>query len=152
MRAHFIKILVSLSLTFLFLGLNSNTTLAQDGTIQWHYKTQNYNLNAPPMTPSIGQDGSIYVVDAVSLYAISPAGALKWKWIITGDHGITSSPAIGSDGTIYIGGDGGHVFGFKPDGNLRWDLELVKWSPNNWLPCNGDDGHHLCCEWLISAR
>ena len=35
------------------------------------------------------------------LYAINPDGLLKWKYKTDGE--IYSSPAIGSDGTIYVG-------------------------------------------------
>lgn len=33
---------------------------------------------------------------------------------------ITSSPAIGSDGTVYIGSEGGTLKALTPDGELRW--------------------------------
>ncbi len=36
-----------------------------------------------------------------NVYAIKPNGTLKWKFK-TGDY-VTCSPAIASDGTIYIG-------------------------------------------------
>jgi outer membrane protein assembly factor BamB len=38
-----------------------------------------------------------------NLYAITPAGGLKWSY--TTGSAVQSSPAIGSDGTIYVGGD-----------------------------------------------
>jgi outer membrane protein assembly factor BamB len=39
------------------------------------------------------------------LYAINPDGSQKWSFT-TGDIAIWSSPAIGADGTIYVGSHG----------------------------------------------
>ena len=36
-----------------------------------------------------------------NLYAFNPDGTLKWSY--TTGEGVLSSPAIGSDGTIYVG-------------------------------------------------
>jgi outer membrane protein assembly factor BamB len=36
------------------------------------------------------------------LYALNPDGSLKWRFEI-GDKTILSSPAIGNDGTVYMG-------------------------------------------------
>jgi outer membrane protein assembly factor BamB len=42
----------------------------------------------------------------------------KWHFAISGD--INSSPAIASDGTIYIGGDYHRVYALNPDGTQKW--------------------------------
>ncbi len=50
----------------------------------------------------IGSDGTIYVAsNDAKLYAINPDGTLNWTYTL----GKVSygSPAIGADGTIYIG-------------------------------------------------
>lgn len=71
-------------------------------------------------TPSIGVDGTIYVQDSTSsLYAINTDGILKWKY----DLNVTSpvgqtAPAIGADGTIYIGALA--LYAINPDGTLKW--------------------------------
>jgi outer membrane protein assembly factor BamB len=49
---------------------------------------------------SLGPDNKIYVGAANDLYAIAQDGSVLWSFP-TG-NGIWSSPAIGSDGTIYI--------------------------------------------------
>jgi outer membrane protein assembly factor BamB len=33
-----------------------------------------------------------------------------------------SSPAIGSDGTIYVGSKNGYVYAVNPGGSLKWKL------------------------------
>jgi outer membrane protein assembly factor BamB/S1-C subfamily serine protease len=45
-------------------------------------------------------------------------GTLKWKFQ-AGDE-IDSSPAIASDGTVYVGSDDGNIYAINPDGTLKW--------------------------------
>ena len=86
-------------------------------------------------TPVIGADGTIYVgSDGVSmryklvdmqstsgrLFAFSPEGSEKW-WVNT-KGGIRSSPAIGSDGTIYVGAESDRFYAINPDGSVKWNF------------------------------
>ena len=52
------------------------------------------------------------------MYAVNPDGAPKWGFI-TGDD-VGSSPAIGADGTIYVGSADYRLYAIKPDGTLKW--------------------------------
>jgi outer membrane protein assembly factor BamB len=45
------------------------------------------------------------------LYAINPDGTLKWKYL-TGSA-MESSPAIASDGTIYVGSGDNYLYAIK---------------------------------------
>ena len=45
-------------------------------------------------------------------------GTLKWQYK-TGDK-IYSSPAIASDGTIYVGSNDAYLYAVNPDGTLKW--------------------------------
>ena len=60
----------------------------------------------------------------------SNTGSLKWKFT-TG--GITySSPAVGADGTIYIGSADDNLYAINPDGSMKWKFTtagLVYSSP-----------------------
>ncbi|OGW46250.1 MAG: hypothetical protein A2Y66_08990 [Nitrospirae bacterium RBG_13_41_22] len=110
-----------------------------DGKVKWDFKT----LGDVDSSPAIGSDGRIYVgsdaydrafdsdgkVISISkpqtigyLYAINPSGTLRWLYDkSSGLYGdVDSSPAIGSDGTIYIGSDKNDVFAINPDGTLKW--------------------------------
>ena len=40
---------------------------------------------------------------------------------------ITSSPAIGDDGTIYIGSHDNYVYAFYPNGTLKWRFQTGAW-------------------------
>ena len=55
-------------------------------------------------TPSIDSDGTIYVGNYTSLYALNPDSTLteKWPHITPGVGLITDAPTIGRDGTVYI--------------------------------------------------
>jgi len=52
----------------------------------------------------------------------------KWEFLTfdVGDgHGgpINSSPAIGPDGTVYVGSDDGYLYAINPDGTEKWSFE-----------------------------
>ena len=73
----------------------------------------------------------------IYLYAINPDGSLKWKYET--DGGIDfSKPAIGSDGTIYVGSEDYYLYAINPDGLLKWkyktDGEIYS------CPAIGSDG------------
>jgi outer membrane protein assembly factor BamB len=95
-----------------------------DGTERWSFQT----VGPIGSTPAVGFDGTIYfgspdqreysaLVQGGRLYALTPEGALAWSLPLTLARGY-SDPAIGPDGTIYIGGDGLHAV--DPSGRLRW--------------------------------
>jgi outer membrane protein assembly factor BamB len=57
-------------------------------------------------------------------------GTTKWEFAAEG--GIASSPAIGADGTIYVGSYDHKLYAVSPDGMLKWEFltgGLVKSSP-----------------------
>ncbi|MFH1439471.1 MAG: PQQ-binding-like beta-propeller repeat protein [Candidatus Woesearchaeota archaeon] len=88
-------------------------------------------------------DGTIYIGSARSndpnfdagLYAITSEG--KLKWIYKEPTGVTTPPAIGPDGTIYIGAgiisidkskeDAGKVVAVTPQGKLKWRFDVKLW-------------------------
>jgi outer membrane protein assembly factor BamB len=85
-----------------------------DGTQRWFFLTG----GAIRSSAAIGRDGSIYFTsNDQHLYALTPDGALRWRVPASlNDSG--SSPAIGTDGTIFIGGQG--LRAFDPSGQLLW--------------------------------
>jgi outer membrane protein assembly factor BamB len=119
-----------------------------NGTMLWDFKTLGY----VDSSPSIGADGTVYVgsqqtrkyygenhsilLDESSettgfVYAIYPNGTSRWVVDIFGD--VDSSPAIGSDGTLYVGSDNFHVYALNPaNGATIWvqpTRDEVKSSP-----------------------
>jgi outer membrane protein assembly factor BamB len=70
-----------------------------DGTIKWKIPADGYIEGGTPCT---SYDGTVfYGSTSGNLVAVNPEGTVKWKLPI----GVTcqSAPAIGEDGTIYIG-------------------------------------------------
>src|ERR1019366_4308785 len=111
-----------------------------DGTQKWKFTTGANVFSSP----AVGAHGTIYIgsrdefyprshkpsVDH-NVYALNPDGTQKWKF--TTGAAVTSSPAVGGDGTIYIGSDDGNVYPLHPDGSQKWrfadGLQEVNSSP-----------------------
>jgi len=53
------------------------------------------------------------------LYAFNPDGSQKWRTTISWTNP-RSKPAIGPDGTIYIGNDDDNLYAVSPDGTEKW--------------------------------
>jgi outer membrane protein assembly factor BamB len=91
--------------------------------------------------PAISPDGTAvyHGADDGYLYARNTSdGSVKWKSPFT-YGGVQSSPAIGGDGTIYVGTQYGYLWALNPeDGSLKWDnyTTLSAWSS----PAIGADG------------
>ena len=114
--------------------------LYPNGTLKW----KNY-IGTIDSTPAIDENGIVYVgtiwwMDR--LYAVySNNGTIKWSYYDTGDD-IDSSPAIGTDGTIYFGDWGGWIHALNPNGTLKW-----KYHTGNIVtgsPAIGPDGAVYC--------
>ena len=64
-------------------------------------------------------------------------GILKWRYQTCDEIGF-SSPAIGSDGTVYFGSDDGWLYALNPDGTLKWRYLIESELPSS--PAIGSDG------------
>jgi len=81
-----------------------------NGSVKWKFRTG-------AGEPSIGADGTIYVPSHNHyLFAVNPDGTLQWKTEI--GTGSSDTPAIGNDGTIYIGEL--FFYAINPDGTIKW--------------------------------
>jgi outer membrane protein assembly factor BamB len=69
-------------------------------------------------SPCVAEDGTIYAgSDAKKLFAVTPAGKVKWTLETDGDA--DTSPALAADGTVVVAA--GHmVYGVNPFGQVRW--------------------------------
>jgi outer membrane protein assembly factor BamB len=100
-------------------GGSSNTLTVQVkarsavGRIAWRFEMDDMYAITRPAT---GPDGTVYTVDVGGhLYALTPAGGLRWIFNGAGPKGLS----VGSDGTIYTG-DEAAVTAVNPDGTLKW--------------------------------
>ena len=89
---------------------------------------------------AIADDGTIYVpVESGVLYAFDPDGAVKWTFDLMGYSGPSASPAIGGDGTIYVGAT--QFCAINPDGTLKQSKFLRLALGAAYTPLAlGDDG------------
>jgi outer membrane protein assembly factor BamB len=115
----------------IYAGSNDGNLYAvnPDGTEKWAFATGG-TVNS---SPAVGADGTICVLsasnspgNALNLYAVNADGTAKWSApfvagsLNDGSGDTISSPAIGSDGTIYIGSFDGNLYAVNPDGTEKW--------------------------------
>jgi outer membrane protein assembly factor BamB len=73
---------------------------AADGSVIWRCRIANAINSAGHPAPILGSDGAIYVFAEKTLTALSAEGNLIWQFTIPGTP--IGSPALASDGTLYI--------------------------------------------------
>jgi len=110
-----------------------------NGTLKWKYKL-GFGTSG---NSAIGNDGTIYIGSS-KLYAIYPNGTLKWKYLGANQNIDKSSPAISSDGIVYIGTmsddlKGGFILAVNPDGTERWSKKISNYGCES-SPAIGYDG------------
>jgi len=79
-----------------------------DGSLKWKFQSPNAVLNQELPAPVLGSDGTIYVLVAQRLMALSPEGRMLWELPLQGAFG--GSPALAPDGTIYIATQEGAIY------------------------------------------
>lgn len=97
-----------------------------DGTEKWSFPNDPDIAVAPFMAaPVIGADGTIYAfcMDG-KLYALDEQGNKKWDQQLQPGGELQFSPAIASDGTLYVGGDKLYAINPEagPDYRVKWDF------------------------------
>ncbi len=86
-----------------------------------------------------GADGTVY--------ALAPADG-KVLWTFDGLEPFRSSPAVDGDDNIYLGSGEGRLFVLRPDGTLRFSLQLIEGDRNdlNASPALGTDAIYIAGE------
>ena len=107
--------------------------LYPNGTEKWYFDTDFLIFTSP----SIGEDGTIYVTSRDNkMYALYPNnGTLKWSY---GFGDWPGSPSIADDETIYIGSYDGNLYALYPNGTLKWK-HGIDWGTCH-TPAIDDDG------------
>lgn len=120
-------------------GLVASPAIGKDGTIYLSANDKNlYALNPDgtekwrlligagvetPSSPTIGADGTIYLgipyeaEGKPTFFAIDPGGTKKWSIATKG--GISASPAIGKNGTVYISSYNGEVYAISRSSAMK---------------------------------
>jgi len=94
------------------------------GTLEWAYSL-GHSVNS---APAVDLDGNILVATTRGsapwqLFSVEPDGDLHWVHYLDGDAEF-SSPAVGPDGTIYVGANR-YLYAVRPDGSLKWRDSLL---------------------------
>jgi len=126
----------------IYIGSNDGYLYAlyPNGTMKWRISTKWGAYNSV----SIAEDDTIYV-GTDKLRAINPDGTLKWLFNLGTDRAIgSSSPAVSTDGTIYIGthigsGVGGEIIAVNSDGTEKW-RKRIGYECVESSPAIGEDG------------
>jgi len=90
-----------------------------DGSIRWKR-----SLGASRITAgaAVARDGTIYIAaENGVLHALDPHGHELWTFDLAAYAGPSATPAIGSDGTIYVGTR--KFYAIHPDGTLAWSYD-----------------------------
>ena len=92
----------------------------------------------PPLPPIWAKYRGDSKNTGLSPYPGPTTSNIKWMYTSPSGSGIYSSPAIGSDGTIYIGSDDGGLYAINTDGTLKWRFSAG--SQIRSSPAIGSDG------------
>jgi outer membrane protein assembly factor BamB len=106
--------------------------VAPDSTVRWSIDMQ----GSVVATPVVAADGSIYSGPLGRyLYAIAPDGSVLWEYESDWTQAsLQSAPALGADGTVYVGfgqayvgcwqNPAGQLVALAPDGSERWAVDI----------------------------
>jgi len=100
-------------------ALTSDLNPPPTGQVKWSLKVGGVNRNNS--SPSIADNGTIYIGTSTGIAAVSPGGNLLWSF--NAESPVSATPAIGADGTIYFGAKKKSFYAVTPAGILKWKLE-----------------------------
>ncbi len=94
-----------------------------DGAVKWVHNATLPQPRAAMQSPVIDRNGNIYISSNSVLHALNSKGEVLWE-STTPEVFISSSPALGPDGTVYIGGEEGIFYAYNPrNGDILWTLD-----------------------------
>jgi outer membrane protein assembly factor BamB len=82
--------------------------------LKWKLNTDN---NSAVASIVLGRDGTVYIGANNGIYAAAPDGTRLWKQRTAGFAYLAEA----EDGTLYVSGGRGLIFGYLPNGTLSWD-------------------------------
>ncbi|WP_018248984.1 outer membrane protein assembly factor BamB family protein [Orenia marismortui] len=127
----------------------------RDGDVRWSYTYSKYNQAkklAADTTPAIDDEMIYFTDNKFFLYAIDSTGDLKWQFPIFKNAKLTS-PAVASNGTIFVGTSEGVLYAVKSDSQLDWKFEVpVEDNDDRSLILDDDEDEKLALTDLAVAK
>ena len=125
-----------------FFAINSN------GLEEWstHIGTDtNWGMSINAV--ALGKDEKLFAVVPYDrhLYCLGKNSERNWSFLLDEGpecYGIVT-PAVGYDGTIYVGDRGGNIYAVNPDGSQKWKVQILGWVLSG--PIIGSDGTLYVC-------
>jgi outer membrane protein assembly factor BamB len=102
-----------------------------DGSPDWVIQLTSRGLGLV----ALADDGTAYVADDKSLFAVNRSGDLKWS--LQTEEGIILTPIVGPDGTVYFT-TSSHMYALNSDGTVKWNVAVPKWCRTS--PALAEDG------------
>lgn len=118
----------------LLLGALLVTAVSAQERLQWRFALDSTFVGR---FVGLASDGTIYVSDNLQLYALTPAGVLKWKLPGLGDG---RPVAVDESDRIYVA-NGGGVTALEPDGTEIWTFDPEEPEELVAGPSLGPDGN-----------
>ncbi|MFX1255693.1 MAG: PQQ-binding-like beta-propeller repeat protein [Promethearchaeota archaeon] len=110
----------------IYFGTPGNLTHGQnlialnpDGTKKWNVSLGSLGGEALLAGSAIDSEGIIYCASGKKIFALFPNGTVKWSF--TGGDRFLSSPAIDTNGTIYLGCRDNKLYAIYANGTSYWN-------------------------------
>jgi outer membrane protein assembly factor BamB len=106
------------------------------------------DFNSSPALVLTGGSVSAIVIGCSDgfVYCLDTLGVLKWQYPpdsgFTGDA-FNASPAVGTDGVVYIGNEDGKLFAINSNGTVKWAFTVVGGNEFNSSPAINEAANRL---------
>ena len=132
----------------IYVGSSDNNLYAvnPDGTTKWAFTNREY-VSIPPR-PSGRTAPS--TSDRMMIISMPSTRTARNSGRFPPEAWISSSPAIGADGTIYLGSSDGNLYAINPDGSQLWVSPIGNYFPGYGIsssPALGADGTIYAGSW-----
>ena len=103
-----------------------------NGDLKWSFLLPSSQYTSP----AIGIDGTIYVTNGHSLYAIDVDSSLKWEYNNTAGY-FRYAPSIDPNKSVIYATANDGLYAINPDGTLKWKFDFFTFSSS---PAIGENG------------